>query len=109
MIWVPVESKMLLSVAHDPTKHILYLPFRSADVYGHLPADKVLMVLRPRWGLTGVESALLPILAKSPLPEDRRKFVDGLATTQPATLTACSQRKSTCPPIRSFIAGLVPR
>ena len=23
MVWVPVESKMLLSVAHDPTKHIL--------------------------------------------------------------------------------------
>jgi KTSC domain len=30
---VPVESKILLSVAHDPTKHILYLPFRSGDVY----------------------------------------------------------------------------
>jgi hypothetical protein len=33
MIGVPVESKLLLSVTHDPTKHILYLRFRSGDVY----------------------------------------------------------------------------
>jgi hypothetical protein len=33
MTWVPVESKMLLSVAYDATKHILYLRFRSSDVY----------------------------------------------------------------------------
>lgn len=33
MTWVPVESKMLLSVAYDASKHILYLRFRSGDVY----------------------------------------------------------------------------
>jgi KTSC domain-containing protein len=33
MTWVPVESKMLLSIAYDASKHILYLRFRSGDVY----------------------------------------------------------------------------
>ena len=33
MTWVPAESKMLLSVAYDANKHILYLRFRSGDVY----------------------------------------------------------------------------
>ena len=33
MIWVPIESKMLLSIAYDAKKHILYLRFRSGDVY----------------------------------------------------------------------------
>ena len=33
MTWVPVESKMLLSIAYDANKHILYLRFRSGDVY----------------------------------------------------------------------------
>jgi hypothetical protein len=33
MIWLPVESKMLTSVAHDADKQILYLRFQSGDVY----------------------------------------------------------------------------
>ena len=33
MTWAPLESKMLLSVAYDPAKHILYLRFHSGDVY----------------------------------------------------------------------------
>ena len=33
MTWVPVESKMLLSIAYHASKHILYLRFRSGDVY----------------------------------------------------------------------------
>jgi hypothetical protein len=33
MTWVPLESKMLLSAAYDPARHILYLRFRSGDVY----------------------------------------------------------------------------
>jgi hypothetical protein len=33
MTWLPVESKMFTSVAHDPEKQILYLRFQSGDVY----------------------------------------------------------------------------
>ena len=33
MTWLPVESKMFTSVAYDEEKHILYLRFRSGDVY----------------------------------------------------------------------------
>ena len=33
MTWLPVESKMFTSVAHDAEKQILYLRFTSGDVY----------------------------------------------------------------------------
>ena len=33
MTWLPLESKMFLSVAYDAEKCILYLRFRSRDVY----------------------------------------------------------------------------
>ncbi len=33
MDWQPVESKMFLSAAYDAEKRILYLRFRSGDVY----------------------------------------------------------------------------
>lgn len=36
MTWVPVESKMILSVAYDGNKHILYLRFRSGDLYRYV-------------------------------------------------------------------------
>jgi hypothetical protein len=33
MTWLPLESKMFLSVAYDAGQCILYLRFRSGDVY----------------------------------------------------------------------------
>jgi hypothetical protein len=33
MTWLPIESKMFMSVAYEPQKQILYLRFRSGDVY----------------------------------------------------------------------------
>ena len=33
MTWMPIKSKMLLSVAFDANQHTLYLRFRSGDVY----------------------------------------------------------------------------
>ncbi len=33
MTWLPLESQMFLSVAYDADKRILYLRFRSGDVY----------------------------------------------------------------------------
>ena len=33
MTWLPIESKMFVSVAYEPDKQILYLRFRSGDVY----------------------------------------------------------------------------
>jgi hypothetical protein len=42
MEWQPLESKMFLSAAHDAESHILYLRFRSGDVYQYFefPADQ---------------------------------------------------------------------
>ena len=36
MTWLPLESKMFLSVAYDARQEILYLRFRSGDVYRYL-------------------------------------------------------------------------
>ena len=33
MTWLPVESKMFTAVAYDAEKHVLYLRFRSGEVY----------------------------------------------------------------------------
>ena len=33
MTWLPLDSKMFLSVAYDASQRILYLRFRSGDVY----------------------------------------------------------------------------
>lgn len=33
MIWLPLDSQMFLSVAYDATQRVLYLRFRSGDVY----------------------------------------------------------------------------
>ncbi|MFL6451132.1 MAG: hypothetical protein ACJ746_26160 [Bryobacteraceae bacterium] len=33
MTWLPLDSQMFLSVAYDATQRILYLRFRSGDVY----------------------------------------------------------------------------
>lgn len=33
MTWLPLESKMVLSVAYDAKQRVLYLRFRSGDVY----------------------------------------------------------------------------
>ena len=35
MDWQPLESKLLASSSYDAGKHILYLRFRSGDVYGY--------------------------------------------------------------------------
>jgi putative membrane-bound dehydrogenase-like protein len=47
-----------------------------------LPPADVLPVVRKRWGETGQEAAMLPLLARDPRPGDRAKFLDGLATLQ---------------------------
>jgi hypothetical protein len=33
MTWLPLDSKMFLSTAYDDSQRILYLRFRSGDVY----------------------------------------------------------------------------
>ena len=40
MTWLPLESKMFLSVAYDANKRILYLRFRGGDVYRYFQFSK---------------------------------------------------------------------
>ncbi len=54
-----------------------------------LPTTDVLPTVRKRWGETGQEAALLPLLAKAPAASDRGKFIEGLKSPQAATIEAC--------------------
>lgn len=54
-----------------------------------LPADESLPVLRSLWGVAGMDDALLPILARSPIPADRAIFLTGLGSSQPEIILAC--------------------
>jgi putative heme-binding domain-containing protein len=58
------------------------------ELLGELPAEKIVPVLRSLWGTTGQESAMLPILARMPIAEDRARFIDGLGSAQPPILRA---------------------
>ena len=48
MTWLPLESKMFLSVAYNAGKRPLYLRFRSGDVYRYFqfPDDDYQQLLR---------------------------------------------------------------
>ncbi len=59
------------------------------EVVAALPAERALPVLRHLWGRAGLEASLLPVLARDPQVLDRRKFVDGLASPQVATVRVC--------------------
>ena len=56
-----------------------------------LPADDVVPTVRKRWGTTGQENALLPLLARKPEASDRGKFLDGLNSVQTSVLQASLQ------------------
>jgi hypothetical protein len=49
MTWLPLESKMFLSVAYDADKRILYLRFTSGDVYRYLQASETLASISARF------------------------------------------------------------
>jgi putative heme-binding domain-containing protein len=59
------------------------------EILGDLPAERVVPAMRKLWGQTGQDAAMLPLLARLPVAADRGKFIDGLASAQPATLRAC--------------------
>lgn len=53
------------------------------DVVAELPPAEVIPVLREQWEDYGLRDAVLMALAREPQPEDRERFVDGLASPQP--------------------------
>lgn len=52
-----------------------------------LPANDVVPTVRKHWGDTGQETALVPLIARQPLPQDRSKLIDGLKAA--SSLEAC--------------------
>jgi putative heme-binding domain-containing protein len=56
---------------------------------GELPDAEALPALRKLWGKVGVDTAILPVLARNPQAEDRPKFVTGLSSPQANTVRAC--------------------
>jgi putative membrane-bound dehydrogenase-like protein len=56
---------------------------------GALPPAEGLPVLRPLWQRADLRPALLPLLARQPVPEDRPRFLEVLNTaSEPETLSA---------------------
>jgi putative membrane-bound dehydrogenase-like protein len=59
------------------------------QVISHLPDRQCLPVLRGLWAGTGLQEAILPILARKPEAVDRDKFIQGLSRPNLATVRAC--------------------
>jgi putative membrane-bound dehydrogenase-like protein len=56
------------------------------SIVGKLPPQQSFPALRPLWGKAGLDSAILPVLAKQPDPQDRNKFIAGLKSPQLTTV-----------------------
>jgi putative membrane-bound dehydrogenase-like protein len=56
---------------------------------GLLPEQELLPVLRSLWGRAGLDSAILPYLARHPEPADREKFIQGLVSSEVAIIRTC--------------------
>jgi putative membrane-bound dehydrogenase-like protein len=61
------------------------------QLLGELPDEQLQPVLRKLWGKAGVDAAILPLLARKPDPADRPKFLDGLSSSNLATVRVCLQ------------------
>jgi putative heme-binding domain-containing protein len=59
------------------------------QLFDALPTADVLPTVRKRWGETGQEAVLLPLLAKAPVASDRGKFIEGLGSPQGGVVAAC--------------------
>src|SRR5206468_5141505 len=53
---------------------------------GELPPGQAGPVLRRLWSRAGLNDVILPVLARKPAEEDRERFLEGLASPQPATV-----------------------
>jgi putative membrane-bound dehydrogenase-like protein len=58
------------------------------EIIDELPEERSLPVLRSLWGRSGLDEAILPILARKPRPEDREKFLEGLRSPRLAVIDA---------------------
>jgi putative heme-binding domain-containing protein len=59
------------------------------DVLSVLPPEEVLPLFRRQWPNLALRDRLALELARRPEAADRDKFIEGLASTQPATVRAC--------------------
>ncbi len=58
----------------------------SIALVGRLPKDEALGLLEPQWKHVGLHDAIVTALARHPRGEDRSKFVEALASPQPAVV-----------------------
>ncbi|HYT91983.1 MAG TPA: hypothetical protein VEL76_24930, partial [Gemmataceae bacterium] len=73
------------------------------DIVGSLPEERSLPVLRRLWGKAGLEGSLLPLLARQSQAADRDKFVQGLASSQLATVRLSLEALQKLPPQRDGV------
>lgn len=80
---VPVDDE-------DDGKLALWTP-ALVELLGELPEQWSLPVARKLWGRAGLDDAILVLLARNPKIEDREKFIEGLSSSQPATVALAIQ------------------
>jgi putative heme-binding domain-containing protein len=61
------------------------------DLMGDLPREEITPRLRHHWEEWGLRDAILLVLARRPQPEDRRRFLEGLASPSWATVTTAAK------------------
>jgi putative membrane-bound dehydrogenase-like protein len=62
-----------------------------------LPLERTRPLLRQLWDRGGLEDAVLPLLAREPVAEDREKYLRGLESPQPATVLLCLEELEKLP------------
>jgi putative membrane-bound dehydrogenase-like protein len=68
------------------------------DLLKELPVERTLPLLRRLWGEAGLDSAILPLLARDSRAEDRARFVSGLGSPQAASVLTALDALEKLPP-----------
>lgn len=71
------------------------------ELLGELPHERIASVLRRLGDRSGLEDAILPILAQKPEATDRERFLRGLGSPQLQTVACCLTALEQLPHVRS--------
>ncbi len=85
-----ILARMAPGEDDDDEKFLLWTPAH-VELLAELPRAWSLPTLRKLWGRAGLDDAVLELLARDPQIADRQRFIEGLASAQPATILQALQ------------------
>ncbi|HEX5442432.1 MAG TPA: PVC-type heme-binding CxxCH protein [Pirellulales bacterium] len=80
-----ILARMAPGEDDDDEKFLLWTPTH-VELLAELPRAWSLPTLRKLWGRAGLDDAVLELLARDPQIADQQRFIEGLASAQPATI-----------------------